>query len=359
MLHRADTQPLDRLAVRVPEGMVPGQAIAFPTPSGQQYQAVIPAGVKPGQIFVVLVPSTPSQSLPMGLPVESSPAPAPAASPPARAAAIAPPARLLRAGSAVHEIVAPAWRDGQALKHAECPICFEPLHASPVGVFLDEKGKRVSPHFFNLAAAREWLGTGNGRCPLTRQRIASVAPVPDLRHDPKGWWRVVDVDGDGKLSRHEVLEAIKAQLPVDTDKIDEAMADPQHWMWEQWDKDRSGFIEESEALQTGGLLDFVREVFAMSESRPDSIPDMRHDKDGWYRYWDEDGDGSLDREEVLRALLKTLKLTTDPARVHQMRETISEIWPIFDTDGSGAIDREEFLRPSDGLADTIIATMGT
>ena len=153
------------------------------------------------------------------------------------------------------------------------------------------------------------------------------------------------------------------------------MADPQHWMWEQWDKDRSGFIEESEALQTGGLLDFVREVslgsvdfmrfprplrmtltqpgfpcragvqvFAMSESRPDSIPDMRHDKDGWYRYWDEDGDGSLDREEVLRALLKTLKLTTDPARVHQMRETISEIWPIFDTDGSGAIDREEFLR---------------
>jgi hypothetical protein len=129
---------------------------------------------------------------------------------------MAEPARLLRADSELNQLIAPAWQDGQALKHAECSICFEPLSAGPVGVFLNQAGKRVSPHFFNLEAAREWLRSGNGHCPLTRQRIASVAAVPDVREDPKGWWKVVDVDGDGKLSRHEVLEALKAQLPINS-----------------------------------------------------------------------------------------------------------------------------------------------
>jgi len=220
-MQRADTIPLDRLAVRVPDGMLPGQAIAFATPSGQQFQAVIPAGVQPGQTFVVMVPRTappPPGNVPMGLPVDGPPAPAPAPPPPApRAATLATePARLLRAGSQFQGLVAPAWQDRQALKHSECSICFEPLHEGPVGVFLSESGRRVSPHFFNLEAAREWLRSGNGHCPLTRQRIASVAPVPDLRADPAAWWRVVDVNGDGKLSRTEVLEALKAQLPIDS-----------------------------------------------------------------------------------------------------------------------------------------------
>lgn len=198
--------------------------------------------------------------------------------------------------------------------------------------------------------------------------------------------------------RPSLLHAVRSRAPAlpapslarVQDKLDEAMADPRHWIWEQWDQDRSGFIEQSEVLQKGGLVDFVREVrprrahafcdhrcwrgrrrgaptrrdglrtpppstsplcscarrqvFAASQKPRNGIPDMRMDKDGWYRYWDEDNDGTLDREEVVRALLKTLKLTSDQARVRQMRETIAEIWPIFDTDGSGSIDREEFLR---------------
>jgi hypothetical protein len=132
---------------------------------------------------------------------------------------MAEPARLLRAGSEMDQLIAPAWQDGQALKHAECSICFEPLSAGPVGVFLNDSGRRVSPHFFNLDAAREWLRSGNGHCPLTRQPITSVAAVPDVREDPHGWWQVVDVDRDGRLSRHEVLEALKAQLPINSVRI--------------------------------------------------------------------------------------------------------------------------------------------
>ena len=153
-MQRQPTIQMDRLAVRVPPGMVAGQAITFNTPAGQQFQAVIPAGVQAGQTFVVTVPSASAPpaaaNVPMGLPVRQRSG----SSPPQRAATSAPPAEMVRAGSRVDQLVAPAWQDGQALRHAECPICFEPLHTSAVGVFLDETGRRLSPHFFSLEADR-------------------------------------------------------------------------------------------------------------------------------------------------------------------------------------------------------------
>ena len=51
-------------------------------------------------------------------------------------------------------------------------------------------------------------------------------------------------------------------------------------------------------------------------------------------------------------------MTTEPAQVTMMRNAIDAIWPVFDDDGSGSIDKTEFLKPNEGLADTIIATLG-
>merc|ERR1719326_2444332 len=120
-----------------------------------------------------------------------------------------------------------------ALRHAECPICFEPLHKAPVGF-----------------------------CPMTRASIASVLPVPSILTDPEGWFRAVDIDGDGRLSVLEVVECLKAQLPVDNAALDAAAADRNHWMWQQWDSDRSGFIERNELLDPNGLVAYVRSAFA-------------------------------------------------------------------------------------------------
>jgi len=245
----------------------------------------------------------------------------------------------------------------QAEMKAECPICFEPLCAGPVGVFVGADGKRVSQHFFNLAAAREWLASGSGMCPLTRRPVSRVVEVPDMRSDPEGWFGVVDLDGDNRLSRIEVVECLKAQLPVDAAALDAAAADSDHWMWQQWDLDGSGYIERHELLRPEGLAAYVREAFERGD-RSGDIPDISRDKDAWYAFWDEDNSGALDKEEVVRALIKTFTLSTDPARVQQMRSTIDAIWPIFDEDASGSIDRAEFLRPGEGLADTIIATLG-
>ena len=36
--------------------------------------------------------------------------------------------------------------------------------------------------------------------------------------DPKTWFRICDVDGDRRLSRDEVISALKAQLPLATEQ---------------------------------------------------------------------------------------------------------------------------------------------
>ena len=337
-----------RLSVCVPPGLVAGRQLRVQH-GPRQYDVVIPQGVPPGGTFLMEVEALPASApvntppVPMGLPVHMQ-----RAAPP-------PPATLTRSNTG--RTVVPAAARSQAEMKAECPICFEPLCAAPVGVFLGSDGKRVSQHFYNLAAARAWLSEGTGMCPLTRKRITAVLEVPDIRTDPDGWFRAVDIDGDGRLSRMEVVECLKAQLAVDTSALNDALADPQHWMWQQWDHDNSGYIERNELLQPQGLAAYVRAAFERSAA-DEAIPDIAVNKEAWYRYWDADGSDSLDKEEVVRALLKTFHMTSDQAAVMQMRQTIDAVWPIFDDDMSGSIERDEFLRGGEGLADTIVATLG-
>lgn len=75
-----------------------------------------------------------------------------------------------------------------------------------------------------------------------------------------------------------------------------------------------------------------------------------------FDYWDEDSNGGIDSDELSRALVKTLNLSSDLHQVRSMQDTVKSIWCIFDSDGNGTIERDEFLAP-DGLADTIIATV--
>lgn len=201
------------------------------------------------------------------------------------------------------------------------------------------------------------LASGNGMCPITRAAIRSVKPVPNVQTDPDGWFAVCDVDGNGKLSRKEAIECIKAQYACDVASLDAAVSDAGHWMWQQWDVDGSGTIERHELLaKPHGLAISAPQLFPPPARG--AVPDMRADKGAWYDFFDEDHSGSLEQEEVVRALVKTLQLSTDPAKVTEMRGTVQAIWAIFDEDGSGSIERAEFLKPGEGLADTILATLG-
>eukprot|EP00439_Symbiodinium_sp_Y106_P084908 s357_g26.t5 len=241
-----------------------------------------------------------------------------------------------------------------AERHAECPLSFVPLYKGPVAVFLDAAGKRVGLQFYSLDAANAFLkrhSTG-ARCPVTNLPVATAQEVPSITKDPKAWFRLCDADGDRKLSRDEVVSALKAQLPLDNRAIDRFRTDDA--AWRLWDADQSGFIEYIEIMDDDkGILKFVRDSFAKVASEA-PIPDLRRDRDGWYRYWDEDESGELEFEEVVRAFAKTFQI--DVEGISQLRESLSAVWTVFDTDNSGAVDRREFLA-RDGLADTVLATM--
>lgn len=85
--------------------------------------------------------------------------------------------------------------------------------------------------------------------------------------------------------------------------------------------------------------------------------DIRRDKEGWFRYFDDDNSDSLEQGEIVRALIKTFRLSDDISKVRELRETVANIWPLFDFDGSGGICMTEFCKSRDGLADTIIASL--
>lgn len=236
-------------------------------------------------------------------------------------------------------------------------MSFKPLYQGPVVYFVDSAGKRTSPNFFRKDAVDEFMakcGNAEPSDPVTQRSIAKVRDVPNVMENPKMWFRACDVDGDNKLSRDEVISALKAQLPLDSRSIDVFKTDDA--AWGKWDADRSGFIEFEEIMDAEkGLLKFIAEAFSRSADEL-PIPDLRVDRMGWYSRWDEDNSGELEFDEVLRAMTKTFNI--DVAGVNQLREALQAVWVIFDGDGSGSVDKAEFLEPRDGLADTILATLG-
>jgi len=166
-----------------------------------------------------------------------------------------------------------------------------------------------------------------------------------------GWFKFVDFDHDEKLSKQEVLEALKAAVPVDPVLLMERM--PNQWKSE-WDKNKDGTICIEEFVSPQGLLAYVEANIPPPQSV--SAPALSEgSKEGWFRFWDVDRSNSLEREEVVRALIKTFRLSEDLASVAQMREIIDATWAIFDTDGSGSVEMGEFCM-RDGLGDTVIAT---
>jgi Ca2+-binding EF-hand superfamily protein len=238
-----------------------------------------------------------------------------------------------------------------AIEHAECPISFEVLYQAPCGVFIDDHDRRVSQHFYNYDAAIQWLNEKN-TCPITRKKIYRVKLVPDIRTDTHNWFKLVDIDGDGKLSKKEIIEALKAQLPIDYRLFENEHILNQ--LWTIWDKDGSGFIEETELIGETGLINYVESVFKANQTNQE-LPNIKLNRVAWFNYFDEDNSNSLEQPEVCRALIKTFNLT--PQMTDNLIENIKAIWNIFDTDGNGSIDKDEFLLPNIGLADTIIAQL--
>mmetsp|Transcript_34820 Transcript_34820/g.96097 ORF Transcript_34820/g.96097 Transcript_34820/m.96097 type:complete len:429 (-) Transcript_34820:75-1361(-) len=235
--------------------------------------------------------------------------------------------------------------------HAECPICFEALPSQQT-VLLLRGGERACRHFFHEACVCQMASSSSSKCcPLCRADFDSVLRVPDVERSPEAWFAAVDSDGNGTLDCTEVLEVLKATLPVDCAKLEKALPP----LFAKWDPDGDGRIDYTKMMGPNGLYFYVRDKFRRT-GKEQSPPDIRTEQAAWFRYWDEDGSGSLEREEVVRALAKTFAMTS-AEQIQALRELLDAVWSEFDPDGSGSIDMLKFCRPGDGLAEFVTANL--
>jgi hypothetical protein len=226
-------------------------------------------------------------------------------------------------------------------------------------------------------------------CPTCDVAFASIKPVPSVAVDPKGWFAAVDTDGNGTLDKEEAFAALASSLPAAPGTLDktstETLKEKVEEKWKEWDPNGDGKITCAEVMvAVSGLRDFVVEklkeaapkpgdVYALPPPQlPDELPGRvskdaynayKAQKEAWYHHWDKDNNNSLDKEEVVRAIVKTFDLSSDDLpTIQNVRNYLEGVWCIWDEDGNNVIDCEEFMQEEDedhsgGLGDTLIASL--
>lgn len=237
---------------------------------------------------------------------------------------------------------------------AECAICFEPLCEASVS-FLRLCEIRVCRHAFHTSCISECPKQSG--CPLCRSEYDDFVEVPDLTTSPAQWFKLVDMDGNGKLEKAEVLSVIPVCFPVDAEALEEAFP----VLWEEWDINNDGYLSFTELLGTGGLLQHIHKNFQKKWAKANLERDQEslvldYDKESWeswFEYWDTDRSGALEREEVVRGLIKSTGCANAKNRL-KIRCLVERIWPGTDLDRNGRISFEEFCCPRIGLASKLL-----
>ncbi len=248
-------------------------------------------------------------------------------------------------------------RKEEVNRHGECGICFDALSNRPVGMLMcvnsRQQLEKSCTHIYHRdclsGLLKPWF------CPQCRKSFSSVADVPALKvGDPAAadmWFSYLDSDNDGSLSYDEILDGLKAQIPLEWPQI-ECDVDAK---WGRWDKNGDGTISKEEFFRpTDGFLAYLTSHYPQVPHPPP--PDIKINKEAWFRYWDHDNSGQLSKDEVARALVKTFKLYQTNVPPSVILESLDVIWSVFDTNGSNEIDIIEFCS-RDNLGDSIIAQL--
>jgi hypothetical protein len=164
--------------------------------------------------------------------------------------------------------------------HAECCICIEPLHAEPIATLTRDR-RNACAHFLHARCAIELLGgdtlnwAGESvsyapkACPFCRAEVDGIVRVPALSEDVDKWFFCVDVEGDGRLSRQQVLNVLVAQFPIDKAQLEAALPT----LWARWDVDGTGYVSKAEFLHPEkGLMRFVRTTLLREQPQGGAEP---------------------------------------------------------------------------------------
>ncbi len=190
-------------------------------------------------------------------------------------------------------------------------------------------------------------------CPICRVPVYGVVNVPSCSTNPNLWFDMVDIDNDGKVSPTDLVTILRAQFLVDWRTIEKKLTGE---IWPKYDVNNEGFISRDELLKPDGLLDYLLKTFETPKRRFRNCPNLEMQPKKWFEYWDEDHSGTLDSEELIRALVKTFNLNAELRCLRAMAESVRAVWGAFDQDDKGEISLDEFIAP-EGLAQSIVATM--
>ena len=264
-------------------------------------------------------------------------------------------------------------------EHQECAVCYDDLCSGRTAVFVKRDGvERTCKHYFHASCAREllehceqetksmrsnreieeedWQGgedSVRASCPICRVRVFGYVNVPSSQTNPNLWFNIVDIDSDGKVSASDLVTILRAQFLVDWRTIEKKLMTE---IWPRFDLNESGFISRDELLKADGLLDYLLKTFEQPKRRFRNCPNLELQPRKWFEYWDEDHSGTLDSEELIRALVKTFNLNAEIRSLRAMAESVRSVWGAFDQGDKGEITLDEFIAP-EGLAQSIVATM--
>lgn len=236
-----------------------------------------------------------------------------------------------------------------ATRLAECPLCFEPLANEPI-LILRQKDGRSCGHYIHERCAHR-TPPQHSCCPVCGVHYTGLVKFPDIS-DPQAWFQAIDTDFDGRLTKQEVVTALKATCRgLDVAAFDRDIDS----LWANWDVNRDGFVTIDEIFRDQiGLLAYARQAY--SRTAGPANPPPLSDQYAWFTFWDGDNSNTLDKAEAHRALVKTFDLEADPSAIAAMGSTLDAVWGIFDMDNNGTIDRAEFVAP-DGLGATLAANL--
>ena len=131
----------------------------------------------------------------------------------------------------------------------------------------------------------------------------------------------IDLNGDGKIDKKELLEGMMTYWKLPKDKIEKEI----DIIFDNIDTDHNGYIEYEE---------FIRAAIDQDYFLTDNYLKFA------FNYFDRDRSGELNLEEILRRFMQNAKNTKDPVVEKEIRSTFNEI----DINHDGSISFEEFCK---------------
>ncbi|CAE7314246.1 BBS1 [Symbiodinium sp. CCMP2456] len=211
---------------------------------------------------------------------------------------------------------------------AECPICLEPLCRSTPVAFVDAADAAVCLHLLCSKCARGYTSSTNTqgealRCPECRRHAITMRQLPSLSEDPLRWFEFLASDTvsvNGKLAKSMLLRTISSILPVEADAIEAGRVGTE----------LSQEVSASDFLTHELFVWVWRNVQEHLRCMKLGPPPDLEERRAWFKYWNLSESGRLSRAEVLRAILRSFRVSsTDRLKLQELRARVDKVWDLW------------------------------